>query len=196
MKLFEILAESLTTPYKVNFHNSVEWGGSKSGRSKLGVDGEFTTDAGINYTVIGFKVGPTKDEREQKAAAKIHIQKRIDAGERVLRIPGNQRMGGIWEIHFAQQDKDRDYKKDKSKLTGTGNEFRIFSTVFEVIERITKEYKPKIISIKVEDEANRIRLYKRMAKKFAPKLGYTYTKTVAQSGFARIHIHRDDEKGK
>jgi len=194
MKASEFITEALTSPYKVNFHNSVTWPATEGGRDRVGVDAEFRTDAGINYSIIGYRIGQTKPERDKRKADAEAKRKRAEAGERVLMIPANPRYGGIWEIHFSQESEDRNYEKSKSGLTGTGDEFRIFATVFHVIERIASVYKPKIISIKAAHESTRVKLYERMAKKYASKIGYTYVKTTMQSDGARIELRRNESK--
>ena len=72
-------------------------------------------------------------------------------------------------------------------VTGGGDAMRIFATVIEILKDFIKKYNPPVVGFSafksVDDLSNnqgskkgsREKLYLRMVKKFAPKLGYTFS---------------------
>lgn len=81
----------------------------------------------------------------------------------------------LWEVSFEQED-------EGYKLTGTGDEFKVMSTIIKIIQKFVKEEDPTHIMFsasKIEVHrgkyTNRVRIYKAMVDKFAKAEGYTYT---------------------
>ena len=84
-----------------------------------------------------------------------------------------------WIVAFNRDGSDN--------VTGEGDAMRIFATVIAILKEFTKKYNPPVIGFSafksVDDLANnkgskkgsREKLYLRMVKKFAPKLGYTFS---------------------
>lgn len=72
-------------------------------------------------------------------------------------------------------------------VTGDGDAMRIFATVIAILKEFTKKYNPPVVGFSafksVDDLSNnkgskkgsREKLYLRMIKKFAPKLGYNFS---------------------
>jgi hypothetical protein len=75
-------------------------------------------------------------------------------------------------------------------VTGGGDAMRIFATVIEILKDFIKKYNPPVVGFSafksVDDLADnkgnkkgsREKLYLRMVKKFAPKLGYTFSSST------------------
>jgi hypothetical protein len=83
--------------------------------------------------------------------------------------------GGIWEIHFMELDDDNNQLSD---VTGSGDAFRVFATVLEFTKNIIKSKQPSEINIISDaEEGNRSRLYDRLVRKYASRLGYSVTGT-------------------
>jgi len=187
MRATEFVTETMTSPYKMNYRNSVTWRTSNR-RKTHGVAADFTTDAGVVYNMRAFTLGRTKAERDE--------EKRIaDKGELDMSMVFDSRYGGMWEVHFHSFDgSDEETRTAKDVLTGTGDEFRVFATVLEFIKRIVQDYHPMIISIKSRDsESGRFELYKKLANRFAPKLGYEVGKAVSSGTKTRMELKRIDK---
>ena len=60
------------------------------------------------------------------------------------------------------------------KITGKGNSFQIFATIFKMIQEFLKTKKPKGIYFSAK-ESSRIKLYKMFIKKYSSKIGYKQT---------------------
>lgn len=76
-----------------------------------------------------------------------------------------------WNIEFT--------RNGSQDLTGEGDAMRIFATVIKIIERFLKEEKPDRVRFSAlkdgEDDSekqSREKLYSRMVKRFAGKMGY------------------------
>jgi len=86
----------------------------------------------------------------------------------------------VWRVSF-----ERNMRQD---MTGEGDAMRIFATVIDIIKDFSKKEKPQEMSfsavkpdwfeIELGDKPNvtssREKLYKRMVKRFAPRMGYNY----------------------
>jgi hypothetical protein len=84
-----------------------------------------------------------------------------------------------WMIAFDRDGRDN--------VTGEGDAMRIFATVLAILKDFTKKHKPPVIGFSAfksaEDLVNkkggkkgsREKLYLRMVKKFAPKVGYDFS---------------------
>jgi len=157
----EFLLELNDTPYSVIYNDYQQFRiGSKI---KNGFVAKFVTDNGHRYVVTAVQIGKTKKEREQNESSL---------------------KGGIWEIDFGLLEGGwNEFEKSKEDITGTGDQFRVFATVFSVIDRMIKKYKPLIIVVKSKmSQGNRSRLYKRMAKQYAEEKGYKLANTKLING--------------
>ena len=72
-----------------------------------------------------------------------------------------------WSAIFS----DESVGLDGIGITNKGDQFRVFATVFDVIEKFLKKVKPHSFTF-VAKEESRNKLYSMMIKKYAPKLGY------------------------
>lgn len=84
-----------------------------------------------------------------------------------------------WIVSFNRDGSDG--------VTGEGDAMRIFATVIAILKDFTKKYKPPTLGFsafksyddlakaKGDKKGSREKLYLRMIKKFAPKLGYTFS---------------------
>ena len=210
MRSEEFIDESINTPYNYDFDRHVEWGSKVGGKTVKGMSARFMTADDQKYKVIAQKIGFTKVERDvtaelrKKQAAereryqaaraanpdKPHRKKRLMIRPSAYGVPP----GGIWEIHFHKDDDQADDDVEAhSGITGTGDAFRVFATVFEIIKDIIKYGKPEILSIKSKaDEPSRTKLYKRLAKKFAPSLGYHITSEKLVGDTLRLELRKVD----
>ena len=190
MRATEFVTESVTSPYNMNFRNSVTWARKGSRRTK-GVAADFTTDSGVKYMVRAMHIAPTKAERDAAQP------KSAFSNDIMLPPTMDSRFGGMWEVHFDsydEADKDDERSGYKNKLTGQGDEFRVFATIISLLERMIGEYHPEIISIKSDNtEPKRFTLYSRLAKRFAPQLGYEIVKTVATDSTTRMELRKVDK---
>jgi len=156
MKSIEFINEAFTNPYPLkNINNSVVFDLSDSitsNRKGHGAQAEWITDDGVKYQAHAFQIGLTKAQRDKKAAVQKARQDKIDKGikpKRTLpRLSGiASSNGGIWEIHFDAEKKlhkigpkdGNDYATTRTAdITGSGDAFRVFATMFEFIEYIVR----------------------------------------------------------
>lgn len=81
----------------------------------------------------------------------------------------------VWNIVF--------YRNEKIKVTGEGDAMKIFATVLSAVQDFIKKVKPTEISFTAAKEpgedgkGSRAKLYSRMVRTFAGKLGYTFDET-------------------
>jgi len=207
MRADEFLNESLTTPYSYDFDNHVEWGDKVGGKTVKGMTARFATDDYQKYKVIAQKIGMTKAERdvrterlkkqaaerERYQAAKAANPDEPQRKKRMVIRPQayGVKPGGIWEIHFWNASSDDDTASD---ILGTGDAFRVFATVFAVISEMIERGKPEIVSIKSKaNEPSRTKLYRRLAQKFAPQLGYRITSEKQTGDTMRIELRKVGE---
>ena len=75
--------------------------------------------------------------------------------------------GYRWEIEFR--------KNYSVNASGEGDEFKIFSTVIAVIKEFIEQESPGVVMFYAskDDGDSRAKLYTRMVKRFASKMGYT-----------------------
>jgi hypothetical protein len=84
-----------------------------------------------------------------------------------------------WMVAFDRDGRD--------SVTGEGDAMRIFATVIAILKDFTKKYNPPVVGFsafksadelvkaKGDKKGSREKLYLRMVKKFAPKLGYNFS---------------------
>ncbi len=98
-----------------------------------------------------------------------------------------QRQGRVMEMHFAIET---EWEQSGAKgtemsgdITGKGDAMRIFATVLDVVGKYVKKNKPDIIRVmgaKTKDAeiGGRLKLYKKLIKRYTSKLGYKYDDKV------------------
>lgn len=79
-------------------------------------------------------------------------------------------MRPCWGIAF-RTGKAEDKPNEGIEITGTGNQFTVFSVVASLVQRFIKKYKPKDF-IFAAKEPSRVKLYKRFAKMIQEKLNF------------------------
>lgn len=78
-----------------------------------------------------------------------------------------------WEISFEIINEE-EYEQIFT-MTGTGNQFLVFSTVGKLLYEFIDRYNPEEFEFSsVKGEENRSRLYDIFAKRFAKETGYSY----------------------
>ena len=96
--------------------------------------------------------------------------------------------GGIWEVHFTRIT----YGIQDVGVSGTGNSFRVFATVMQLIKELINDREPSFFAIIAKsDDHNRAKVYETLVKRFAPKLGYKYVKTVVGKDKTRIDVKKN-----
>lgn len=163
------LTESLTTPYNFDtFHSNVTFGGKSKLSGKEGMTATFFTKDGNEYKIHAYKLGMTKAQRDRM---KDDMERGADDE---FWIPEFGDFGGIWEVHFSMvAGIEGTAKKYTNKITGSGDALRVFATIMQFLKKLRAEKDPDIVSIKSKaEEGNRTNLYTRMAKRFAPQMGY------------------------
>ena len=75
-----------------------------------------------------------------------------------------------WSISFTAYGKD-DSQDGKTGITGTGNEFTVFATIIEIIEKFINHYNPREFWFSAK-EKSRIKLYNVFAQKIVNKWDY------------------------
>jgi hypothetical protein len=187
MKINEIA----NMPYKLDISPTMSWGFDEKyygSKNKDGVTAEFKTDAGEEYEIIAIKLKPTQDE---KASAIEFKRRRAASGKPFIRLPSKS--GGIWEISFTRTIKGPEGQQDDDdSVSGSGDAFRVFATVMEFIEWVVRNRQPKFISIKSKDVESRKSLYKKMAQRYAPKLGYEISRIVDAPEGQRINLKQTE----
>lgn len=83
-------------------------------------------------------------------------------------IDFKQSYPGDWSIAFSIDGNE--------EVSGEGDEFKIFSTVVDIIKDFIEENKPTKIRFEAK-ESSRIKLYNRLAKVLGSKFGYKAKKT-------------------
>lgn len=87
--------------------------------------------------------------------------------------------GSPLNVHISSNDGRRweiEFRKNYSiNATGEGDEFKIFSTVISIIKEFVELEAPAVIMFYAskDDGNSRAKLYTRMVKKFANKMGYS-----------------------
>ena len=90
---------------------------------------------------------------------------------------------GEWAVSFGDG-------RGRMGITKGGNEFKIFATVVDIIKEFIRLEKPNEIQFDAK-EGNRAKLYMKMIKKFAPKLGYKlYHKGRDEGGNTGFSLRR------
>ena len=73
--------------------------------------------------------------------------------------------GDDWQVMFKVDD--------QVDVTGTGDEFTIFATVFDILDDFINQESPKVIEFEaLKSDQSRIKLYDRFVKRFASRRGY------------------------
>jgi len=156
------------------FDKPYEWGVKQRGSlkpTKPYMEGNFK---GITY-----KFFPEGD-----GYGEVYIYEYDIVGPHTTVIPGSpQKQGRAMEMHFAIDVPDTEGGGEMSgEITGGGNELRIFATVLDIVKKYVKKNKPDLIRVYGEKKlvgysyvvGSRLKLYEKLVKRFAPKLGYTY----------------------
>jgi len=183
------LLEFMDQPYKLDYRGEVSFirktATTNRTKERKGVSGSFITDAGNEYKLVGYNIGLTKPERDQR-------KKDIEDEDEFTPFFLDWDRGGIWEVHFSLATEDEEgNKKRESGVTGTGDAFRVLATVGHFIKILISEKAPEIISIKsISGQAHRGKLYLRMMKRFASDSGYRVGKVVDTGKLQRITLHR------
>jgi hypothetical protein len=87
-----------------------------------------------------------------------------------------------YEISFSNTDA---YMKGMGK-TETGNEFRVFATVFDMVKKVVKEENPISLYFTAK-EINRQSLYKKMIQKFAKSINFTLKRIYIREEIMKLH---------
>ena len=165
------------------FDKPYEWGVKQRGSlkpTKPHMEGNFK---GITY-----KFFPEGD-----GYGEVYIYEYDIVGPHSVVIPGSpQKQGRAMEMHFAIDVPDTEGGGEMSgEITGKGNAMRVFATVLDVVKKYVKKNKPDLIRVYGEKKraaaspsdftrgakyvvGSRLKLYEKLVKRFAPKLGYTY----------------------
>jgi Putative amidoligase enzyme len=85
---------------------------------------------------------------------------------------------GRYAITFMSFDED---DRPQYDVTGSGDAFRIFATVTEILQQFVHEYNPSMITFSAK-KPSRIKLYDRLAKVLLPKLGFEQQQTIGGRG--------------
>ena len=98
---------------------------------------------------------------------------------------------GHWSIIFYQ------YNQLSSRVaygrTGSGSELVVFSFVMKSLTEFLNKYKPSYVYFTaVKAESSRVRLYSRMVKKYADRLGYTMTDPGQSPAVEKFLLTRKD----
>lgn len=87
-------------------------------------------------------------------------------GGREIRFAATLLRKGHWEIEFAEEN--RKSGKTYHKMSGSGNEFEVMAFVMSAFEKFMSKYEPNRVEFTADiTEDSRIRLYRRMIKRFA-----------------------------
>jgi len=200
MKSNEFINEAFTNPYPLkNLNRNVTFDISDT-RKGTGAQAEWTTVDGVKYQAHAYRVGMTKAQRDKKKAIRRARQDKIDKGfkpvRRIPRLGGiSVSKGGMWEVHFESVKTYNTAlikgEERSSDITGTGDAFRVFATMFEFIKYIVVAAQPDIISIKSKTiEASRVDLYNALAKRYAGQIGYKVVKTITGQHLTRIELRK------
>lgn len=91
-------------------------------------------------------------------------------------VPGNE-----WTVEF--------FRNGSQSVTGEGDAMRIFATVMKIIERFLKVENPYFVRFAAmkenedkKDKQSREKLYSRLVKRFAGKMGYNSKENSASNG--------------
>ena len=106
--------------------------------------------------------------RDEDIVGFIEYQAKFNAGDRqiVVDIDRVPRSGSHWELGFGE-------RSPKStgmslKITGSGDEFRVFATVVEIARQFMEKYDVDSLSFTAEkSEGRRAQLYQRMVSRLA-----------------------------
>ena len=143
-KLKDVLNEALDKPY-----GPIQWKGQQGFGDSIIVKGLFTTDQKIQYQ-IEFVIFPGKDGGDE---ANVEF-KEVRSGGGPVDIGGG--------------------KNSPVGITGKGDAFRVFATVIEGIKDIVSRGKTlNVIRFdSFKDLPTRVRLYDRLVKVLARKIGF------------------------
>jgi hypothetical protein len=101
---------------------------------------------------------------------------------------------GRWSIVFYQYNQFTGrftYEK-----TGSGSELAIFSFVMKSLTEFLSKYKPYVVHFTADKaESSRVRLYSRMIKKYADRLGYTMSDAGQSPAVEKFRLTRKDGEG-
>ena len=82
--------------------------------------------------------------------------------------PSVRSQPAVWEISFSDG-------AGRQGVTKTGNEFKVFATIMDIVKDFLKNKKPEYVNFSGK-EASRDKLYRRMIQKYASKWGYGLVK--------------------
>jgi len=162
----QYITESLDKPYKIT--------GSRRHRPDMGIKDYMK--GGFAGVAFDFE---TRNFRKGAVYTYAYDINPPDKYQKNL-IPGNQ--GRILEMHF---DVERGGipgmggRAMSGEITGEGDAMRIFATVLKVVEGVVKKTEPDIILVygtkdTKGDVGSRLKLYEKLVKRYAGKLGYKY----------------------
>jgi len=139
-------------------------------------------------------------ETVDKRKVEVHIYEWDIIGPKQLLPPIPRNQGRYMEMHFAVQDPSDELGKAlsdispmlprtdmRADISGGGDAMRIFATVLDVVQAYVKKNKPdiiRVIGVKTKDKeiGSRLKLYQKLVKRYAPKLGYKYDNKMATIG--------------
>ena len=106
---------------------------------------------------------------------------KLDDGSK-LEITMN-RFGKMWIISFRRDE--------KTNVTGQGDQMRVFATVIDVIKKFIEKESPEKIFFSAEknedDKDSRQKLYSKLIKRFANKMGYNSKETVYKDAPEKLY---------
>ena len=82
-------------------------------------------------------------------------------------------MSGVDIVVYEVQFRNRT-KSDAVSITKTGDEFRVFATVMKITEDVVKKSNPEGLYFTAKEQSRR-KLYEKLIKRFASKIGYELT---------------------
>lgn len=100
------------------------------------------------------------------AAHKGDVHVRFRAGDRDIQVDFEfeKFADGVWEVAFAERHPTKNTMK--FDITSSGNEFRVFATVVDIIKAFLDKYDPKALTFSAEkSEGSRAQLYQKLVSR-------------------------------
>jgi hypothetical protein len=105
--------------------------------------------------------------KEKKKTDNYHSYE-FDAGGRLIVVEFSRSEKNDWEVIFVERKKNGDRLSTKVELTGSGDEFRVFGTVIEIIKYFLESVIPDSLYFTAEkSEGSRAKLYQKIVDKLA-----------------------------